>query len=215
MIDHTGNGNSSSSNGEDDSDAVSANLTTGAGASQPGYLAEFQPWLRLMAGLQIDSKWERKFDASDVVQQTLIEAWKGESNFEGESNGQRIAWLRTILGRVISRQIRHYTGNQKRDPAREIALQNSLDESSMMLERMVPGQEKTPSVYADDREQQMIIADVLEALPEDYRQVIVLRNLQGLSHAEVATKIGRTESAVRMLWLRALKQLRLEVLSRQ
>ena len=168
-----------------------------------------------MAKLQLDSKWDRKFDASDIVQQTLLEAWKGEENFEGETKGQRIAWLRTILGRVISREVRHYTANQKRDPARELELQNSLDQSSMMLEKMLAGDEKTPSVHADNREQQMIIADVLEALPKDYREVIVLRNLQGLSHAEVAAKLGRTESAVRMLWLRALKQIRSEVLARQ
>ena len=185
------------------------------GVSNPAYLTEFHPWLRLMAKLQLDSKWERKFDASDIVQQTLLEAWKGEENFAGETKGERIAWLRTILGRVISREVRHYTGNQKRDPARELELQNSLDQSSMMLEKMLAGDEKTPSVNADNREQQMIIADVLEALPKDYREVIVLRNLQGHSHAEVAAKLGRTESAVRMLWLRALKQIRSEVLARQ
>ena len=55
---------------------------------------------------------------------------------------------------------------------------------------------------------QMIIAEVLESLPEDYRAVILLRNLKGLSHAEVAVELNRIESAVRMLWLRALKQLR-------
>ena len=185
------------------------------GVSNPGYLTEFHPWLRLMAKLQLDSKWDRKFDASDIVQQTLLEAWKGEENFAGETKGERIAWLRTILGRVISREVRHYTGNQKRDPARELELQNSLDQSSMMLEKMLAGDEKTPSVNADNREQQMIIADVLEALPKGYREVIVLRNLQGHSHAEVAAKLGRTESAVRMLWLRALKQIRSEVLARQ
>lgn len=62
---------------------------------------------------------------------------------------------------------------------------------------------------------QMIIAEVLESLPEDYRAVIVLRNLKGLSHAEVAKQLNRTESAVRMLWLRALKQLRQQVMQRQ
>ena len=46
-------------------------------------------------------------------------------------------------------------------------------------------------------------------------EVIVLRNLQGLSHAEVAVRLDRTESAVRMLWLRALKQLREQVMQRQ
>ena len=68
---------------------------------------------------------------------------------------------------------------------------------------------------ADNREQQTIIADVLESLPEDYRKVIVMRNLRGISNAEIAVKLGRSEPAVRMLWLRALKEMRTRVLHRQ
>ena len=179
------------------------------------YLAQYHAWLRLMARLQLNDRWDRKFDASDIVQQTLLEAWKGESQFRGDSSGERIAWLRTILGRVISREVRHYDGTLKRDPGRELSLQNSLDQSSIMLANMLVSDTATPSVHADDREQQTIIAEVLESLPDDYRQVIILRNLKGLSHAEVAAKLNRSESAVRMLWLRALKQLREEVLARQ
>lgn len=179
------------------------------------YLAQYHAWLRLMARLQLNERWDRKFDASDIVQQTLLEAWKGESQFRGNSSGERIAWLRTILGRVISREVRQYDGTLKRDPGREFSLQCSLDQSSIMLSKMLAADTNTPSVHADNREQQMIIAEVLESLPEDYRQVIILRNLRGLSHAEVATELDRTEAAVRMLWLRALKQLREEVLARQ
>ena len=84
-----------------------------------------------------------------------------------------------------------------------------------MLAELLADNAVSPSVHADNREQQMIIADALESLPEDYREVIVLRNLRGLSHAEVAVQLDRTESAVRMLWLRALKQLRQQVLDRQ
>ena len=184
-------------------------------ADRSDYLVQYRAWLRLMARLQLNERWDRKFDASDIVQQTLLEAWKGESQFRGDSSGERIAWLRTILGRVISREVRNYDGTQKRDPGRELSLQNSLDQSSVMLGNMLASDTATPSVHADDREQQTIIAEVLESLPEDYRQVIILRNLQGLSHAEVATELNRSESAVRMLWLRALKQLREEVLARQ
>ena len=68
---------------------------------------------------------------------------------------------------------------------------------------------------ADNREQQTIIADVLESLPEDYRKVIVMQNLRGISNAEIAVKLGRSEPAVRMLWLRALKEMRTRVLHRQ
>jgi RNA polymerase sigma-70 factor (ECF subfamily) len=54
----------------------------------------------------------------------------------------------------------------------------------------------------------VLLADVLSRLPEPYRQVIVLRNLQGLPHEEIARRLGRSAGAVRMLWVRALAQLR-------
>ena len=171
--------------------------------SSADYLSNYHAWLRLMARLQLDPRWGRKFDASDVAQQTLLEAWKAESQFRGNSDGERIAWLRTILGRVISREVRQYTGTLKRDPNRELDIPTALERSSIMLAGLLADNAPSPSMHADNREQQMIIAEAIESLSEDYREVIVLRNLQGLSHAEVAVRLDRTESAVRMLWLRA------------
>jgi RNA polymerase sigma-70 factor, ECF subfamily len=60
------------------------------------------------------------------------------------------------------------------------------------------------------REQQVLLADALERLPADYREVIILRNLEDLSYDEIAQRMGRTPGAVRMLWVRALAQLRAE-----
>ena len=184
-------------------------------ADRSDYLARYHGWLRLMARLQLDSRWDCKFDASDILQQTLLEAWKGESGFDGNTSGERIAWLRTILGRVIGREVRKYDGTQRRDPGKELSLQRSIDQSSILLENVLAAETDSPSIHADNREQQTIIADELESLPKDYREVIVLRNLRGLSHAEIATRLERTESAVRMLWLRALKELQTRVLARQ
>ena len=179
------------------------------------YLSQYHAWLRLMARLQLDNRWNRKFDASDIVQQTLLEAWKGENAFRGDTSGERIAWLRTILGRVIGRETQKYGGTQMRDPGKEISLAKTLDQSSILLSNLLAADTNTPSVHADNREQQTIIADVLESLPADYREVIVLRNLRGLSHAEIAKKLERSEPATRMLWLRALKELQTRVLDRQ
>ena len=56
----------------------------------------------------------------------------------------------------------------------------------------------------------VLLAEALSRLPEDYREVIVLRNLEGLSHEDVAARMGRAVGAVRMLWMRALARLRRE-----
>ena len=179
------------------------------------YLARYHAWLRLMARMQLDDRWNRKFDPSDIVQQTLLEAWKGETAFRGKTSGERVAWLRTILGRVIGREARKHEGTQMRDPGRELSLQHALDRSSIMLDKILADDSDTPSMHADNREQQTIIAEVLESLPEDYCEVIILRNLRGFSHSEIAAKLQRSEAAVRMLWLRALRELRTQVLARQ
>jgi RNA polymerase sigma-70 factor (ECF subfamily) len=58
------------------------------------------------------------------------------------------------------------------------------------------------------REDEILLADALAELPADYRDVIVIRHIEGLPFEEVAQRMGRSAGAVRMLWLRALKRLR-------
>jgi RNA polymerase sigma-70 factor (ECF subfamily) len=66
----------------------------------------------------------------------------------------------------------------------------------------------SPSRCAVRREHELLLADALAELPADYREVIILRHIEGLPFEEVARRMERTAGAVRMLWLRALKKLR-------
>jgi RNA polymerase sigma-70 factor, ECF subfamily len=68
--------------------------------------------------------------------------------------------------------------------------------------------ESSPSQQAVRREQAVLLADALQDLPEDYREVIILRQLEGLSFPDVARRVGRTEDSVKNVWLRALARLR-------
>jgi RNA polymerase sigma-70 factor (ECF subfamily) len=61
-----------------------------------------------------------------------------------------------------------------------------------------------------NRERELLLAQLLERLPEDHRDVLVLRHLEGLSHEEIARRMGRSPGAVRMLWVRALARLQVE-----
>src|SRR5262249_45039647 len=66
----------------------------------------------------------------------------------------------------------------------------------------------TPSRVALKKERAAMLAEALARLPDDYREVLVLRHLQELDFPEVAEKMGRSPGAVRVLWVRALKKLR-------
>ena len=181
-------------------------------AAAQGVLCErYRPWLRLLARLQAERRFQAKFDGSDVVQQTLLEACRAAPQFRGQSEPELLAWLRTILAHVLAHEIRRYAGAEQRDIAREVSLEAALSQTSLRLGAVLAAPDSSPSQKAAQREQEVRLAKVLERLPDDYREVIVLRNLEQLSHEEVAARMGRNVGAVRMLWVRALARLKEEL----
>jgi RNA polymerase sigma-70 factor (ECF subfamily) len=174
-------------------------------------LDRFRPWLVLLARSQLAGRLGGKLDASDVAQQALLEAWRALPQFRGSTEAELVGWLRAILAGVLGDAFRRYHGTQARDVAREVSLEAELDASSRRLGQLLAEESPSPSNEAVRHEQTVLLADALSRLPEDYREVIVLRNLEGLSHHEVAARMGRAVGAVRMLWLRALSRLRFEL----
>jgi len=180
----------------------------GDAAAQGEMLVRYQPWLGLLARLQIDTQFQGKFGASDIVQQTLLEACRDLRQFRGRTEAELLAWLRRILAHVLAHEVRRYRGTQQRDLAREVSLEQSLAQSSQRLGDLLAASTPSPSQRAVRHEEELLLADVLSQLPDDYREVIVLRNLEGLSHEEIARRLGRSVAAVRMLWVRALARIR-------
>lgn len=172
---------------------------------------QYQPWLRLQARLQIDTHFKGKFDESDIAQQTMIEAWRSQSDFRGESEPQRLAWLRVILSRVLGHEIRRYRGTKKRDIAREKSLEQSIAQSSRMLGQFIAADGASPSQIVQQHEEETRLAAALDRLPEEYREVIIRRNMQRQSHDDIAKDLGKSPAAVRMIWVRALKRLKKEM----
>lgn len=172
------------------------------------WLVRFRPWLTLVARTQIDQGFQGKFDASDIVQQTLIEAWRSAAQFRGQTEGERIAWLRQILAHVLAHEVRRFGGTLKRDVGHEFSLEKSIEQSSQRLDGILVSAMTSPSQRVAREEQQLLLAETLERLPADYREVLVLRHLEGLSHDEIAQRMGRSPGAVRMLWMRALEELK-------
>ncbi len=174
-------------------------------------LRRYEPWLKLLARMQVESRFRAKFDPSDVVQQTMLEAVRGLPQFRGTTEAELTVWLRQILAHALAHEIRRYRGTQKRDLDREVPLDQQLTETTRRLGDVLPAPGTSPSQAVVRHERQVLLAQALGRLPEDYREVIVLRHLEGLPHEEVARRLGRNAGAVRMLWVRALARLREEI----
>ncbi len=174
-------------------------------------LERYRSWLGLLARLQVEPRFRAKFDASDIVQQTLLEAVRDWPKFRGGTEAELAAWLRQILAHVLLHEVRRYGGAQRRDIGREVSLEEALAESSRRLGAALAAPGSSPSERAGRHELELRLADALARLPADYAEIILLRNVEGLSHEEAAARMGRGAGAVRMLWVRALARLRQEL----
>src|SRR4029077_9886139 len=103
------------------------------GESQGQDLERFRDYLGLLARLQLDPRWQAKLDPSDIVQQTLLQAYQARGQFRGQSVAERAAWLRQILARVLANAVRDLS-RAKRDAGRERSLEAALSQSSSRLE---------------------------------------------------------------------------------
>jgi RNA polymerase sigma-70 factor (ECF subfamily) len=79
------------------------------------FAKRYRPWLGLLARLQAMHRLQGKFDASDLVQQTLLEACRALPQFRGQTEAELLAWLRQILAHVLAHEIRRYQGTQERN----------------------------------------------------------------------------------------------------
>ena len=168
----------------------------------------YRNYLALLARLQIGKRLQGKLDPSDLVQETFLEAHRDFVQFRGSSEAEFVNWLRQILARNLANLVRHYYGTGRRDVRLERELAVDLDQSSRVLDRGLMAAQSTPSQQAAHREQAVLLADALGRLPQDYREVIILRHLEGLTFPEVARRLGRTVDSVEKLWARGLAQLR-------
>src|SRR5260370_38800051 len=168
----------------------------------------YRNYLRLLARIEIGRRLQGKLDASDLVQETFLEAHRNFARFQGTEEPQFVSWLRQILAARVANLVRHYFGPQGRNVRLEQELAAELDNSSRMLGRELAASLASPSQQAVEREQAVLLADALELLPVDYRDVIILRHLEGLTFPEVARRMERTQDSVEKLWLRALARLR-------
>jgi RNA polymerase sigma-70 factor (ECF subfamily) len=177
---------------------------------QPGQLLGlYRSYLKVLAHLELGRRLKSRFDASDIVQQTLLQAHNTFERFRGSTEQELLAWLRQILAHVLANYVRHHLGTQRCNVRLECEMDAQLDRSSQGLERwFADPRASTPSAHAARRERAVILAEALEQLPDDYREVLLLRHVEELSFPEISEQMNRSLDSVKNLWARALGRIR-------
>jgi RNA polymerase sigma-70 factor (ECF subfamily) len=166
-------------------------------------------YLLLIAQRELDPALRTKGGASDLVQQTMLDACRDFGRFQGTSEAELLAWLRRLLLNNLTDFARQYRETDKRQLGREVSLDAGA--SGERPGREVAAPIPSPSRVAMNLEQAEAVQRALQRLPEEYRQVILLRLQDDRPFEEIGQVLGRTANAARKLWTRAVERLQQEL----
>ena len=175
--------------------------------SLPAPLERYRSYLNLHARANLHPLVRGRLEASDIVQQALLEAHRDRDQFRGETPAQQAAWLRRILGRKLANAARDLL-RMKRDVGRERPLEPAVEESCLRVQSWLAADGQLPSEAVLLGERELELAGKVEALPPAQQEAVVLRYWQGLPLAEIAQRMERSPAAVAGLLHRGLRQLR-------
>jgi RNA polymerase sigma-70 factor (ECF subfamily) len=141
-------------------------------------------------------------EVDDVLQETFLRAFRDLDRFTYRSPGSFMQWLSAVASHVLA-DLARYHARRQRDAAQVVPLPSGSRPDTPQLVNF-----RTPSRVLAEQEGVLRLLRKLDALPEQYREVIVLAKIEGLTTAELADRLGKPREAVSLLLHRALQRLR-------
>jgi RNA polymerase sigma-70 factor, ECF subfamily len=158
----------------------------------------FDKYRRRLAVLiyyKLDPQLRRSMEVDDVLQETLLRAFRGIDTFQYRNPGSFLHWISRIADHVLIDAAR-YQGRARRDAGEQAPL------------RPEPLDTHTPSRILAEQEGLAALVARLDSLPDQYREVILLAKIDGLATAEIAARLGKSREATALLLHRAVARFR-------
>jgi RNA polymerase sigma-70 factor (ECF subfamily) len=170
-------------------------------------LEEFRVYLETLSFIQIAPGLRAKFGLSDVIQNTLLEAYRDLERIQALDADARKRWLRRMLVNNLLQEIERWRAKQ-RDPHREQSLDAAAAESSCRLQNWLAVEDTTPSKQMAKQEEALRLLEALSKLDPRQREALILQKYHGWKLEQIAEHLGCTTGAVAGLHARGLKKLR-------
>jgi RNA polymerase sigma-70 factor (ECF subfamily) len=167
-------------------------------------LMSFRDYLLLVANERMGPTLKTKEGASDLVQETFLQAQQRISTYRGRSTNEWRSWLRSILVRELANKRRHFEATAKRTADREVPV-------SEWSRVGAAATDETPSSELARREREAALFEAIARLPEHYQKVVIGHQRDRLTFAEIGQRRGVSAEAARKIWMRALGRLRKEL----
>jgi len=163
---------------------------------------QYRPRLAVLIHYRLQPEQRRTIGVDDVLQETLLRGFRDFDRFTYQGPGSFLHWLSRIADHTVVDLVR-FQGRQKRQAGERIPFRSESNPDGVE-----PVDTKTPSRIVSEDERVQALLKLFDALPEDYRQVILLAKIEGLSTQEIAERLGKSRQAVALLLHRAIKRLR-------
>jgi RNA polymerase sigma-70 factor, ECF subfamily len=173
-------------------------------------LMRYRDRLRRMVELRLDPRLRGRLDASDVLQDSMLEAAARLNDYLADPKLPFFLWMRLVAGERLARAHRHHLGFKMRDAGREVSLYRDPlpAASSLALASMLLGHLSSPSDAAVRAERLVRVQEALNDLDAGDREVLALRHFEQLSPGETALVLGIKPDAASKRYIRALKRVR-------
>ncbi len=183
---------------------------SGNAAARNELLERHRDALRRMIGLRMDPALRSRLDASDIVQDVLIEAHRRLADYPQAAGMPFQLWLRLLAKDRLVDAHRRHRGASRRSVDRELSLvkANFGDKSAFDLAALAVDRELTPAAAATHHELEIRFQAAIETLEELDREVVLMRHFEQLTNQETARALELSEPAAGMRYLRAMRRLR-------
>jgi RNA polymerase sigma-70 factor (ECF subfamily) len=158
---------------------------------------------------QLSAAMRRKVEPEDVLQEVTADALRSLEAID-LADRDPFRWLCQLVQRRIVDAHRRLFGAQKRAASREISLQTPLGgpgSSGKDLAAVLAASITSASKAFNRRRLASALLKALEKLPEEQREALRLRYMEGLPSREIAAKLGKSDGAVRVMLTRAVQKL--------
>jgi RNA polymerase sigma-70 factor (ECF subfamily) len=173
-------------------------------------LARYRDRLRRMVALRLDRRLQGRVDASDVIQEAMLDASRRLAEYRRNPTMPFFLWLRYFTGQRLVEQHRRHLGAQGRDAGREISLYRGAmpETTTAALAAQLLGRFTSPSQAAQRAERKIRLQESLNNLDPLDREILALRHFEQLSNGEAAEVLGLDKSAASKRYARALVRLK-------
>jgi RNA polymerase sigma-70 factor (subfamily 1) len=167
-------------------------------------LVQFRAYLETLTFIQIDPALRCKFELSDIIQNTLVEAWRDLEKLEPLNAEARKRRLRTMLVNNLLDEIDRWRAIQ-RDPHREQSLEAAAAESSCRLQKWLAVEDTSQGQRMVRQEEALRLLEALSQLDPRQREAVILQKYHSWKLEQIADHLGCTPGALAGLHARALR----------